>query len=121
MVDPTPAFSSQRDQDTLIVLPLGHSLQFAPGAVESQTGKLIEILDEPEIQHVVVDLQKVSMLDSIVIGAIIAFANRARKQGGQACLCHVSKRMQETLNYVRIDQMMTQHETREDAMASIRG
>ena len=121
MVDPTPAFTSQRNQDTLIVLPLGHSLQFAAGEIESQTVKLIEILDEPEIQNVIVDLQKVSMLDSIVIGSIIALAIRARKQGGQPCLCHVSKQMQETLDYVRIDQMMTQYATRDDALAAIRG
>lgn len=118
-VGPAPVFKCEQHDDTLVIVPLGHSLQFSAGQVEAQMNKVLESFGELGIKNVVVDLRSVSLLDSIVIGSIVAFAKTALKSGGQAILCNVSGRVQETLNTVRLDKLMPQCATREEALAAL--
>lgn len=119
MVQPAPVFKVERKGDTLIVSPLGHSLQFASGEVESQTNKLLEKMDELGTQNVIFDLHKVNLLDSVVIGTLFAVTARVRKSNGRVLMCNVSPRMQETLVVVSFNDLVTECDTRDDALEEL--
>ena len=117
---PAPVSECERQDDTLIVMPLGHSLRFAPGQVESQTAKVMETFSELALKNVVVDLKKVTLVDSIVLSSIITLATMARKCGGQAILCNVSSHALGTVRYMNLNKLMTLTATREDALAALK-
>ncbi len=79
-----------------------------------------ESIDESDIKQVIVALKSVTLLDSIVIGAIIMFAKAATKRDGKAILCNVSEQLWETLKCVRLDKLMDQCATREEALAALK-
>lgn len=119
MVGPAPVFKLERSSDILIVSPLGHSLQFASGEVERQANQILQAQDEQPAAHLLIDFGKVSMVDSIVVGALFSLVTRFHKSGGQVRMCNVSSRMREMLNVVNFHRLVDESATREEALAAM--
>ena len=82
--------------------------------------KLTESFSELALKNVVVDLEKVTLLDSIVINSIVTLAVMAGKCGGQAILCNVSSHALQTVSHMNLKRLITLAATREEALAALK-
>ncbi|GAB4455756.1 MAG: hypothetical protein OHK0029_12360 [Armatimonadaceae bacterium] len=69
-----------------------------------------------ENNKIVLDLEKVSFMDSSGFGAILGFLRELSERGGDIKLCQVQKRVRILLEMVRIHKIVSILNTREDAV-----
>lgn len=95
-----------------LVIPKG-DLGAASAAELKRT--LDELLDTGNTK-LVLDMGRVSYIDSAVWGELALAATRARKGGGELRVCAISGEMLAVLNMMRLSRAVTVYRTREHAM-----
>lgn len=84
------------------------------------SGALNEALDAEKGADVVVDLAKVDIMNSSGLGMLVAASRSVKGAGGTLALAGANEALQKLLKMTRLDTVFAQHETREDAVESLR-
>ena len=85
------------------------------------SGRLLMWADEawdPEKKLLILDLQEVDHIDSAGITELVLIKKRARRQGGNAVLTHVSEVAHYVLNIMGLQEPLEVYDTPEAALAA---
>jgi anti-anti-sigma factor len=115
---PSKVFQFERQDDTLIVIPNGDSLQVLEADLRREVDALHKLMDAPGLVNVVVDVGNAPHYGSLVIGAIMALCKKANNRGGLAAFCNASDGMLDMLQIMKIDTVMPYFPTRQEALAA---
>ena len=89
--------------DVLIVRPTGDVLGFRGQDVEIEMQTVNQLIDGPDIRHLVIDLGGVQYFGSTMIGMLVSFGSRVIDRGGRAAWCNGSDAMQHVLGTMQLD------------------
>jgi anti-anti-sigma factor len=117
---PSKVFQYERQDDTLVVIPNGDSLQVLESDLRREVDALHKLMDSPGLVNVVVDVGNAPHYGSLVIGAIMALCKKANNRGGLAAFCNASEGMLDMLQIMKIDSVMPYHPTRREALEAVR-
>ncbi len=117
---PSKVFQYERQDDTLIVIPNGDSLQVLESDLRREVDALHKMMDAPGLINVVVDVGNAPHYGSLVIGAIMALCKKANNRGGLAAFCNASDGMLDMLQIMKIDSVMPYYPTRREALDAVR-
>ncbi len=116
---PAEVFTTEQVGRTLIVNPQGAALDFHYGEVHAAANALFRQLDDPSVQHLIVDLSEVDYVDSIIIGAIIRILQKTKMAGGQAVFSAASGNMMSVLESIKIGTLWPCYDDRDQALADL--
>ena len=71
-------------------------------------------------KNLVIDLAKVSAIDSTGIGELVGLATSARKQGGEIRLASVTKKIKDIMEIVRLNTVFSCYESVDEAVQSFK-
>lgn len=113
-------FKLERDQDILLVTPLGDAGSFRYHDVHQESNVVLQVLDDQTLKHVVIDLSSEQVLGSIIISVVIKLCRKVGARGGKAAFCNASSDMQEVLTTMNLTRLWTHYETRAEAINALR-
>ncbi|MEO6950211.1 MAG: STAS domain-containing protein [Polyangia bacterium] len=79
----------------------------------------IVALGDSGAKKVLVDLDKLALIDSSGVGVLISLFKRVRGQGGQVCFCGVKAQPKEVFRLLRLDRSLDICATVEDALKKL--
>jgi anti-anti-sigma factor len=120
MDPPKNVFEIETVEQTLIVTPQGDSSGFRYNDIHTEFNRLRQLLGDPDVKNLVVDLRHVSHLGSLIIGAIVRTVQHVNFAGGRAALCCLSIGLEDELKRSRLDKLLPQFPSRDEALASVR-
>lgn len=113
-------FRLERDQDVLVVVPQGDANGFRYHDVHQESNATLLLLDDPTLQHAVIDLGCEQILGSIIISVVIKICRKIGQKGGKAAFCNASPDMQEVLATMNLTRLWNYHATRTEAVLAVR-
>jgi len=119
MADPKTVYQIERNQDVMVVAPQGPAMNYRYNEIHMESNLLMQIFDEPELKHVLFDLNQGDYLDSVIIGALIRLAQQCRMDGGRATFCNGSEHMLSVLKCIKVGDLWPYFETRAEALAEL--
>lgn len=97
-------------------------LEFEGEIVFEKSNQLKEqakkMLNDREITRLIVDLSRVSFIDSSGVGMLISLFKNIRERGGRMVLTSSSENVNKVLDLTRLDQIMEVYDNIEGAEAS---
>ncbi|MGH7200425.1 MAG: STAS domain-containing protein [Planctomycetaceae bacterium] len=120
MAERRRVFETQRVGDTLVLSPRGDSLGVEERELRNEIDALHQLIQKPDVVHLVVDVGSAAYFSSLVIGAVMALCQRVHEAGGRAVWCNASPGMYDVLQIMKLDTVMPYYRTREEALAAIR-
>lgn len=111
-------FTVQRDENVLIV-GLGATQTYRPTQLHAEADALRRKLGDPQIKHLVFDMNGVNYVGSEVIGILVGLANVVKGKGCKVAVCRVSMRVREMLESIGILKAWPQSPTREAAVKAV--
>ena len=88
--------------------------------IEQIGGDLKAYIQAAERPLVVVDLENVTHLSSAALGMLVTLRTTCTAQNGQLCLARVRKDLVEIFKLTKLDKILKNHGTIEDAIASLK-
>jgi anti-anti-sigma regulatory factor len=113
-------FRLERDGNVLIVVPQGDASGFRYNDVHQESNAMLQVLDDPSLQNVVIDFTSELMLGSIIISVMIKLCRKAGGKGGKAAFCNASSDMLEVLQTMNLTKLWTHYSSRADAILAVR-
>lgn len=113
-------FRLERDGNVLIVIPQGDANGFRYHDVHQESNTTLQALDDPSLQHVVVDFKAEIILGSIMISVVIKMCRKATGKGGKAVFCSASENMLDVLTTMNLTKLWPHYPTRSEAIAAVR-
>ena len=86
--------------------------------VDSVGRELQELVDQPAVIGIVVDMHRVEFLSSAMIGEFIKLSDRCNEKGLKLKLCNLSVALRDILKITNLDQIFDSYPNREDALQS---
>ena len=80
---------------------------------------LQEASDNPRFRQVVLDMSGVEMLDSAVLGILLAHHQKLQRRGGELVLLSPSEEMSDLLAMTDLEQLIPVYTTREDLPSAV--
>jgi anti-anti-sigma factor len=102
--------------DIAIVAPEGN---FYGGKETDDLERVIKELQASENKKMILDLGKVSHLNSIAIGLLVSAHTNYQKRGGRILLANVDKRIQNVFVVTKLSLVFELAESREDALKTL--
>jgi anti-sigma B factor antagonist len=106
----------ERQGDIAVLMPEGN---FFGGKETDELQRSIEELKASDNQKMVVDLAKVSHLNSIAIGLLVGAHTTYQKRGGRIVLANVDKRIQNVFVVTKLSLVFEVAESRQDALKAL--
>jgi len=104
-------------EDDLAVVTLPESLQhITPETTQEAEKKLIALIEEPEINRMIIDLNKMEYGGTPVLALLVHIYLKAKRRHKHLRLCDVHPYMKEVLEKTRLDRILEIFESREDAL-----
>lgn len=116
----TKTFLVERDDDTLIVVPVRDLGSFAEEDIQDELAEAIRRFQNPEVRHVVVDFENIVYFGSTMLSAINKLWKTSRQAGGKLALCHLTPRQREVLDVTKLNTVWPICDDREDAVRLVR-
>ena len=113
-------FRLERDGDVLIVIPQGDASGFRYHDVHQESNVTLQVLDDPALQHAVIDFTSEQILGSVIISVVIKVCRKVGGKGGKAAFCNASTDMLDVLNTMNLTRVWTHYPSRADAIAAVR-
>ena len=113
-------FKLERDHDVLLVTPLGDAGSFRYHDVHQESNIALQVLEDPTLKHVVIDLSCEQVLGSIIISVVVKLCRKVGAKDGKAAFCNASSDMQEVLKTMNLTRLWAYHETRAEAIKAVR-
>jgi anti-sigma B factor antagonist len=108
-----PAESEERNDVVVIAAPF-EKLDMSTAA---EFKRWFALIIAPN-QRIVLDLETVNFVDSSGLGALLSALRDLTAAGSDLKLCQVQRRVRVMFELVRMDRVLSLHETREDAIAA---
>ena len=89
----------------LLIRPRGGALEFSAGEISTEMQRLKAVIEQPEIEHVILNLGGSNYYGSEMIGLFVQLGQHARECGGQSALCELSEDMRGTITIMKLDRM----------------
>lgn len=105
---------TQREVDNAVVLDLNGKLTGGPDA-ETFREVFKSLIDQGK-KNVVVNLEKVSWINSTGLGILISGYTSVRRGGGDLVIMHASDRIESILYVTKLNLLFKSYETEEEAM-----
>ena len=105
----------RREGDTCIVALDGRLALGGP--VDDFRAKWMDALVDGSIRNIVLNLEKVTMVDSSGIGTIIRCHSALAKNGGKMKIVGASHSVREAFKITRLDKVFEFHDSEESALA----
>jgi anti-anti-sigma factor len=119
MIESRKVFEVERQGATLIVIPKGETLGTSEWGLEKEISGLHELLSDPKVANLVVDVGSAPYFGSMVIGTIMALCKKVCDRGGQAVLCNASQGMYDAIKTMKLDTVVPYYPTREEALRAV--
>jgi anti-sigma B factor antagonist len=87
-------------------LTLNTGVDITSANLEEIRAKILEEMDDA-LSEIIIDLEKVSLVDSSGISLLVSIQNTLKKQSGQLKLINVSEDIQRMFKLMRLDQHIT--------------
>lgn len=121
MTPDSKVFVTQREGETLIVVPQSDGLGFRHADVQIEANQIRRSLSQTDVRHLVVDLSELDYFGSEVIGVFITMAREATNRGGKAALCNASPKMRQVLENMKLFNLWPHFDSRAEAVAAVGG
>ena len=93
-----------------------------PGRLDSSRAKslreLLKAVVQAEEGHLILDLQDVYLLDSTILGVLVA-TFRDLPEGRSLVLCNVGPHVQSILHLTHLDRVLANYSSREEALSAL--
>lgn len=110
-------FSTRKQKDVMIVNAEG---KMVAGDQAFRLMKLaIKTMNETDIRKFVVDLGKVTLLDSAGVGELVAVNSAVKEKGGQLRLANLEDSVGKVLQMAMIHKIIPSFDTQKEAIASL--
>lgn len=106
--------------DTLIVSPTGEAFEFHHSLVIGEMNTILELLEEPEVRHLVIDLGREEYYGSVIIGAINSMVNKVIDQGGHTATCNASEEMLKVVKIMNLSERWRNYPSRRKALKAVK-
>lgn len=106
----------KRFVDDVVVLDLHGKLQGGPDAEDFKA--IFKDLIKEDKKRIIVNLEKVSWINSTGLGILISGYTTLRREGGDIVLIHVSDRIESILYVTKLNLLFKTFETEEEAVKS---
>lgn len=106
--------------ETLIVSPTGEAFEFGQSAVISEMNAILELLDEPEVENLVIDLGREEYYGSVIIGAINSMVSHVEGQGGRVATCCASEEMRSVIKIMGLTEHWPEFPSRRKALKAVK-
>ena len=83
-------FPTAVNKQTLIVSPAGDAISFRDSDINNEMHTLLEVIGQPEISHLIIDLESSEYFGSVIIGAFNSLGLKTREKGGRIALCNAA-------------------------------
>jgi anti-anti-sigma factor len=107
--------------DTLIVSPTGEAFEFRHSLVISEMNTILELLEEPEVRNLVIDLGREEYFGSVIIGAVNNMINNVLDRGGQVATCNASEEMRNVIQIMNLTERWPNYPSRRKALKAVKG
>jgi anti-sigma B factor antagonist len=87
--------------------------------VDSIGGELQAIAEATDVKKIVIDLNRIELMTSTMIGQFVTFHNRCRDREIELRFCNLSSEIQNLFKITRLDSLFQIAETREKAIESL--
>ena len=112
-------FSTERNGDTLVVIPLGDASEFHYGDVHTESNKVRRLLEGGAFRNLVVDLGSAPVLSAVTINVVVALSRIASNRGGRAVLCTASEKTRGVLQTMKLLELWPLFTNREEALRTL--
>jgi anti-anti-sigma regulatory factor len=113
-------FLAEMHGNTLVVKPQGDAAGFRESDIARELATLLEIVGDPRIANLAVDLGRSNYFGSVIIGAIHNLGMRVRNGGGRIGMCDASEEMVETLRTLKLDTIWTHYDSLKSALKAFK-
>ncbi|MCH7549093.1 MAG: STAS domain-containing protein [Candidatus Krumholzibacteriota bacterium] len=105
---------TQRDVDDVVVLDLNGKLTGGPDADTFRD--VFKTLVDQGKKNIIVNLEKVSWINSTGLGILISGYTSVRKNGGDLVVIHASDRIESILYVTKLNLLFRSYDSEEDAV-----
>ena len=106
--------------DTLIVSPTGEAFEFRHSLVISEMNTILDVLEDPEVQDLVIDLGREEYYGSVIIGAVNSMVNKVLDRGGRVATCNASEEMQNVIRIMNLTERWLNYPSRRKALKAVK-
>lgn len=85
-----PVFGQHRQDGILTLTLVVDPTESKYSSKQHEYNRLYKMLDEDDVKHLLLDLHRCRILDSVTIGMLVSLTTRCRNNGGESVLCGVS-------------------------------
>jgi anti-anti-sigma factor len=110
----------ERVGDTLVISPLTDLGELEYPQIESEARQVVCLLDDPSLQHIVLDFQQTAYYGSSALGFFVRLWKKVGSRGGRMAFCNLSPVEREILRLTRLDSLWPPCASREEAMQKVR-
>ena len=110
---------TQRDVDNAVILDLNGKLTGGPDADTFR--EVFKSLIDQGKKNIIVNLEKVSWINSTGLGILISGYTSVRRGGGDLVIMHASDRIESILYVTKLNLLFKSYENEEAALASFAG
>lgn len=114
-------FQTELIEGVLVITPTTDLGEFDYQWLEGESARLRDLVNQPEIRSVVIDLHRTTNFGSSALGMFVAIWKRLNEKQGRFALCGISPKEQQVLRAVKLDGQWTVCETRPEAIAAVGG
>ncbi len=107
---------TQREVDNAVVLDLSGKLTGGPDAETFR--EVFKSLIDQDKKNIIVNLEKVSWINSTGLGILISGYTSVRRGGGDLVIMHASDRIESILYVTKLNLLFKAYESEEAALAS---
>jgi pSer/pThr/pTyr-binding forkhead associated (FHA) protein/anti-anti-sigma regulatory factor len=120
LISSNKVFVVEQAGDSLIVTPEGAPKQFRYADVHHEANRVLNLLADPEIKNLIVDLAREEVFTSVAIGVFNRLRNAVAVRGGRVAICNASEQMEQILREMGLYGLWLHFRTREEALAVFR-
>ena len=113
-------FQIERQDDTIIVIPVLDLNEFEFQRIESGAGPVMRLLEDDHVKNVIVDFHRVDYFGSTALSFFFKIWKRVRTKNGQMALCNMSEHEKEILKITMLDTLWRICASREEALQAVR-
>lgn len=117
----TPMFEVEQSDSTVIVVPQQEMGQIEFQAIEQGAATILDLLNQPGVQNVVVDLSRTNYVGTTALGFFVKLWRVVSSHEGTMAMCCVSDYEMEVLQTMKLDTLWSIHGSREEALAAVAG
>ena len=115
----TPFFEVEQIGRTVVVTVFKENEILTFDEMVSEAREVFELLNSGQAENVVVDLHKVSICASAILGFFVKLWKRVQEAGGRMAFCNLSKPIREIMRVLQTDKIWTICDSRADAVAEV--